>query len=153
MAPKIKMVVVSFTSTGASRLFGVSQHQLINQIHPIEDIVPEAMDLKLRLEDGISCGSRATLLIEQWLLRRISDKSPFRYGANIDRACTLIQRHKGTISIRDLSREVGMSQRYLESHFKDMIGASPKMYCRIVRFLAAYQFILGSTHVDWGELI
>src|SRR5690606_6180909 len=74
-------------------------------------------------------------------------------GANIDRACTLIQRHKGTISIRDLSREVGMSQRYLESHFKDMIGASPKMYCRIVRFLAAYQFILGSAHVDWAELI
>ncbi len=153
MAPKINMVVVSFTSTGASRLFGVSQHQLINQIHPIEDIVPEAMDLKLRLEDGISCGMRAIDLIEHWLLRRISAKSPFRYGPNIDRACSLIQRHRGIIPIGELSREVGMSQRYLESHFKDMIGTTPKMYCRIVRFLAAYQFILGNDDVDWGELI
>lgn len=153
LAPKIRMVVVSFTSTGASRLFGVSQHELINQIHPIEDIVPEALDLKLRLEDGISCRSKATALIEHWLMRRISAKSPFRYGTNIDRACSLIQMHGGTISIGELSREVGMSQRYLEIHFKDMIGTTPKMYCRIVRFLAAYQFILGNTHVDWGELV
>ena len=46
-----------------------------------------------------------------------------------------------------------MSQRYLESHFKDMIGTTPKMYCRIVRFLASYQFILQNTHLDWGDLV
>lgn len=153
LVPQINIVLVSFTATGASQLFGLSQHQLINEIHPIEDVVPEAVELMLRLEDGISCGKRATGMIEAWLLRQIPTPTPFSYAANIDRACALIQARQGNIPIGELSREVGMSQRYLESNFKDMIGTSPKLYCRIVRFIASYQFILGNAQTDWNELI
>lgn len=149
----IKMVVVSFTATGAAQLFNVSQHQLINHIHRMEEVIPKAKKLKMKLEEGISCGKQAVELIENWLLYQIPTKSPFLYAPHIDHACRLIQSCDGNIRISELCKEIGMSQRYMESHFREMIGTSPKLYCRIVRFIAAYQFILQNTHIGWRELI
>ncbi len=153
LVPLIKMVVVSFTATGAAQLFSISQHQLLNQIHPVEDVVPKAKVLKTQLEEDISCGKHATTLIEDWLLKQLPAKTRLPYAAHIDNACSLIQLCHGNIRIRALCKEVGMSQTYLEDHFKEMIGISPKLYCRIIRFLAAYQFILQNTHIEWTELV
>ena len=76
LVPSIKMVVVSFTATGASELFKVSQHQLVNQVIPIGEVIPGSRDLKLRLEDGVSCERKATDLIENWLLNQIPPSPP-----------------------------------------------------------------------------
>jgi len=148
----IKMVVVSFTATGATRLFRISQHELINQILPIVDVFPSSKTLNAQLEGNTSCEKQAIKLIEHWLLQQIPAKTKSPYANNIDNACTLIQSSNGNIRISDLCKEVGMSQRYLESHFKEMIGISPKLYCRVARFIAAYQFILENTHMEWSEL-
>lgn len=152
LVPFIKMVVVSFTATGAAQLFRVGQHELVNQIHPIESVIPSGWILKTQLEEGISCGKRATGLIEKWLLKQIPTKSVLYYATHIDHACKLIQSRHGNLRIQELCKDVGMSQTNLEDHFKAMIGTSPKLYCRIARFIASYRFILQNTHVEWCEL-
>lgn len=149
----IKMVIVSFTATGATQLFGISQHELINQIVPIEDVISSSVSLKTSLEQGISCEKHATALIENWLLRQRAKKKDFQYAANIDFACSLIQLHNGNIRIKKVCNEAGMSQTNLQDHFKEMIGTSPKLYCRIIRFIALYQYILTHNHVEWSDLV
>ena len=153
LAPLIKMIVVSFTPTGAIQLFRISQHELLNQIVPFTDVFPDSKILNSQLEETAACQKQALAYIEQWLLQRIPHAPQFLYEANVKGACNLIQACHGNISIRHLCREVGMSQRYLEIHFKEMIGISPKLYCRIARFIAVYQFILQQTHIEWSELV
>lgn len=153
LAPLIKMVIVSFTSTGAVQLFRIAQHDLLNQIVSFTDVFPSSRALNSQLEEANSCERIAIARIEKWLLQQIPYKTPFLYGENINKACNLIQLCHGNIRITELCKEIGMSQRYLESHFKEMIGISPKLYCRIVRFIAAYQFILKHAHIEWSELV
>lgn len=149
----IKMIVVSFTTNGASQLFGISQPELINQIIPIEDVISGSGTLKEKLEENMSCERKAISSIERWLLEQLPKKEPSRYAQNIDYACNLIQLRYGNIRIADLCLEVNMSQTNLEDHFKQMIGISPKHYCRIIRFIAAYRFILNNSHIDWSALV
>lgn len=153
LQPFISMIVVSFTTTGAFQLFGISQPELVNQIIPIEDVISGSGILKDNLEEDILCERKAVSSIERWLLERLSKKEYYRYAPNIDFSCKLIQTQYGNLRISDLCREVNMSQTNLEDHFKEMIGITPKHYCRIIRFIAAYRFILNSTHIKWDELV
>lgn len=153
LQPFISMIVVSFTTTGAPELFGVSQPELINQIVPIEDIIAGSEILKEKLGENTSCERKAISSIESWLLQQLSRKTYVRYAENIEYACDLIQAKHGNIRIRDLCDEVNMSQTNLEDYFKGMIGVTPKHYCRIIRFIAAYRFILNNTHIEWDALV
>lgn len=153
LVPRIKMVIVSFTATGATRLFGLSQHNLLNQIVALEEVIPGAQELKARLEGRVSCGQQAIRLIEQWLLAQLRTEAYYRHAPTIEKACALIQAHNGHFRIKSLCAELGISQTALEDQFKELIGTSPKLYCRITRFMAAYQFLLEQTHVEWSELV
>ncbi|WP_161554537.1 AraC family transcriptional regulator [Sinomicrobium soli] len=153
LTPLIKMIVVSFTATGAAQLFRIPQHELLNQIVPFTDVFSASKTLNAQLEETDPCQKQALVHIEKWLLQQIPAKAPFLYSPNIDEACKIIQSCEGHIRIDELCQKVGMSQRYLESHFKEMIGVSPKLYCRISRFIAVYQSILQNSHVEWGELV
>ncbi|HZH54422.1 MAG TPA: AraC family transcriptional regulator [Sphingobacteriaceae bacterium] len=149
----IKVVIVSFTNTGISQLFGICQSEVINQIIPLEHINAASRSLKQKLEDTIFCEQKALILIDNWLLEQLKCRSHSPYFSHIDQVCQLIQTRCGDFRIRELCREVNMSQSSLERHFKEMIGITPKHYCRIIRFIAVYQFILNNTNLHWGELV
>lgn len=153
LVPVIKIIVVSFTSTGAAELFQISQHELLNQIVPFTDVYPTSKILNSQLEENIACEEQALAHIEKWLLHQIPDKASFLYSPNIGEACKIIQSCHGDIRIDKLSQEVGMSQRNLEIQFKEIIGVSPKLYSRIIRFLGVYKYIFHHTHIGWDELV
>lgn len=152
-ATSLKVIVVPFTATGAYQLFKIPQHELLNKIFPVKDVIPRANTLKNQLEEDLSCEKQATSLIEQWLLQQIPSQGYNYHAPKIDYACHLIQQHSGGMRIKDLCREAGVSQTYLEDHFKEMVGISPKLYSRISRFIAAHQFVLQNTSLTWGEVI
>lgn len=149
----IKILIVSFTNTGISQLFGVCQSELINQIIPLEDIHISSHTLKQKLEDAVFCEREALVHIENWLLEQLKEMEQSRHSVQIDLACELIQSRCGNLRIPELCQEVNMSQSSLEIHFKKMIGITPKHYGRIIRFIAAYHYILNNTHTQWGELV
>src|SRR5690606_726389 len=115
----VKMIVVPFTATGAYRLFSISQHELINRLLPLEEVVRGSRDLRTRLEDAVPSAQQAITLIERWLLQQIPSRDNNHYTPKIDYACHLIRSHNGNIRIKALCREIGMSQTYLEDHFKE----------------------------------
>lgn len=154
LTSSVKMIVVSFTETGASQLFNMPQRDTINQILPIDEAFAGSTSLIEGLERIGNDVQVATAIIDDWLLQQIPHQTACqRHASNIANACSVIKARQGKLLIRDLCKEVGLSQTYLEDHFKDMIGTSPKLYSRIERFIAAYQFILQRTHVHWSELV
>lgn len=153
LAPSIKAVVVPFTPTGAFKLFGVCQQELTNKLLPLDDIIRGAIDVNNRLEDMVPTAREAIAVIQHWLLKKIPRSERNYYVARIDYACKLIKSHKGQLRIKDLCREVGMSQTYLQNHFNEMVGMSAKLYGRMERFMGAYQFICQHAQVRWADLI
>ena len=60
-----------------------------------------------------------------------------------------IARHHGTLSIRELSESMGMSQKHLIVQFKQMVGCTPKELGRLYRFADLLDSIDPTQPVDW----
>lgn len=56
------------------------------------------------------------------------------------------------ISIKDCARLVGISDRRLSQLFKEEVGVSPKLWCRIQRFQTAVRNLHRGADIPWAEL-
>lgn len=109
---------------------------------PATEIKNELPDLRTLLgREGDELDERMMLandnherlqLITQFLERRLTDmRKP-----EIIHAAKAIYRSHGQLTIRDLASEVCLSQRQFERNFKEMVGFTPKLFSRLVRFRA-----------------
>lgn len=55
-------------------------------------------------------------------------------------------------TVRDVARETGWSERRLSQLFREAVGHSPKVWCRIQRFQRAVQRLHSGADVRWAEL-
>ncbi len=62
---------------------------------------------------------------------RLKNDRAFHYAKN-----TIEQTH-GDVRIHDLAERIGLSQKGLENKFKRYLGATPKEYCRLNRFIGS----------------
>jgi AraC-like DNA-binding protein len=53
---------------------------------------------------------------------------------NVDKALAIINQKDGQISINELLQDIPVSQKTLETKFKQMVGLTPKKYARLYRF-------------------
>lgn len=85
-------------------------------------------------------------LIENFLMRRmnLTFEDPI-----VAYALREMSRGAGHRLIHDLSREVGLSNKQLISRFRKVVGASPKMLSRILRFQAVLQSVKNQNRVCW----
>src|SRR5437773_2037032 len=58
----------------------------------------------------------------------------------------------GTTTAAAPTRDIGVSPRRLSQLFREQIGDSPKLYCRIQRFQQAVQLIHRGADIHWAEL-
>lgn len=70
-------------------------------------------------------------LLEDFL---ISEKVPKYTDTRIKDSIHRIKEKKGLISIKDLSKEISLSQDSFEKIFRANVGTTPKQYCKIIRF-------------------
>jgi AraC-like DNA-binding protein len=66
-----------------------------------------------------------------------------------EEAIAIIERHRGSIRIDQLSLELGTSRRQFERRFLQATGLPPKRWCRLLRFQAALERL---SHAESGTL-
>jgi AraC-like DNA-binding protein len=54
--------------------------------------------------------------------------------------------------VRELAQEAGLSRRRFAQVFREQIGLTPKLYCRLQRFQNALKQIASGASVDWAEI-
>jgi len=54
--------------------------------------------------------------------------------------------------VRELAHEAGLSRRRFSQLFREQVGLTPKLYCRLQRFQNTLKLIASSTSVDWAQL-
>ena len=75
---------------------------------------------------------------------------PFLYSTDrkIFQAVDLISHAKGIINLASVASEVCLCQRHFERKFKSIIGISPKMFAKILRFNHTVQYLQNNPHKD-----
>lgn len=55
-------------------------------------------------------------------------------------------------TVRDVARETGWSERRFSQVFREEVGLSPKVWCRVRRFQRAVRLLHAGADVPWAEL-
>jgi AraC-like DNA-binding protein len=111
-------------------LFGFPADLATNNLLPLYDI-PSARILQdcITEEFEATCGNLEKALLQ--LCKGVElGTNKFQY---IDYAVQEIIKHKGDVSINELLKGTGISQRHFDTLFKQSVGINPKPFCNIVK--------------------
>jgi AraC-like DNA-binding protein len=138
---------IHFKPGGAAAFLHVPLSELHNQVVALDVLWgPSAAEMRERLHDAPTTQA-GFALFEQLLLARLSWNPP---GLDlVHSALGEITHHHGTLSIRKLSEQLGISQNHLNTQFKRLVGISPKEFARLSRFFSVLRSIDPMQPVDW----
>ena len=148
--PQASMIGVHFRPGGAVRVLGVPAHELAGA-HVDLDAVwgSSAGELRERLCAAATPVKRFAVL-EKALVSRLGWSLP-RHDA-IPIALDAFEQADAAVRVRDIAREVGLSQRRFIQLFTAEVGLTPKLYGRVRRFQRARELVRRVTEPDWAAL-
>ena len=142
----VETFAILFQPTGLQRLFSLPGGAIVNA-HYEADIVlgPAVARLRLQLEEAKSFAERVRLADAclTSLIPSVDDR------LSVDAAVQQIVSKDGCVGILDLASDAGLSSRQFERRFAEVLGISPKLYTRIIRFEAAVRKRAISSSVNW----
>ena len=77
-----------------------------------------------------------------WASRRETGPKSIENDMKFAYAVSAVWNGRGRISIAELSRDLGLSDRWLRVRFSERLGIGPKTFASIVRFQSCFQTLL-----------
>jgi len=133
---------------GFPGLFRERADLLFNLSTALDDLwqTPQLVDSLCRARTPARKLDRLESFLQQLLRRR----EPARRSETADHALYLF-RHRG-LNVSSCARSIGISERRLSQVFREQVGLSPKLWCRIQRFQAATGALHRGIDMPWAEL-
>jgi AraC-like DNA-binding protein len=145
---KISMMGVHFKPGGNAPFFALPAGELHNQQISLDEVWQgRAAELRDRLLESPTVASRFWVL-EQFLLMVM--EPPNRYAA-VTIALQKFERYP-TTRVSEVIDEIGFSPRHFNQLFRDRVGLTPKLFCRVRRLQQALDLISGKDRVDWADV-
>ncbi len=131
-SPDIGTVLVFFNDGGAAAFFRQPIHELFGESISLDNFMlrSELLVLEEQLCEVRQDAERIHI-IEQFLISRMQQNT---IDPLVLTAISLIYKSKGTLRIKELAKQLHISQSPLEKRFRQIAGASPKKFASIVRF-------------------
>src|SRR5262245_16015536 len=135
---------------GARGLFDVPADAFGDQVVPL-DLVwgAEAFALRDRLREAPTIVMKLDVL-EESLQRRAANGAALhpavRYALGAFENQPVMQR------VAEVRREAGLSHRRFSELFRQQVGLTPKLYCRVGRFTRVVRQIARGVPVDWADV-
>jgi AraC-like DNA-binding protein len=153
---KISVMGVHFKPGGSTSFLGLPARELYNQRVGLDELWQgRAAELRDHLIEAPTPESRF-LILEQSLLMvmHLSDHT------------TVLQKHRHPVvdfALRELRRspipsvstvtnQIGCSARHFNQLFRDQVGLTPKLFCRVRRLRQVLYLIAGKEQVDWTDI-
>ena len=140
---------VLFASTLAHAFLSVPADLLTDEIVPLEDLWGSAartLTAQLAEIPNVTGKIRA---LEKVLLGRL--RAARRIDRSLQPLADVILRERGGVSVRGLSESSGMSRQHLARKFRELVGITPKQFCRSARFHALVNHVYLKPRVDWAD--
>jgi AraC-like DNA-binding protein len=145
-----ELVGVHFKPAGAFPFLGCGAGELRNRWVALEDLWSDrrAERLVSQLHEAPSVATKVAV-VERWLLRTVS--RPLARHPAVAHALRAF-RHDSTVpSAAATAAAVGLSQRRFIEVFREQVGLTPKLFCRIERFQRLLALVGDSAEVDWSS--
>jgi AraC-like DNA-binding protein len=124
--------------------------ELTDKVVPLEDLWDGSGSELASELSGMNEGQRIDRL-EALLLHRIGHSVATNSLINMPRLVTFALEHAGKIGVEDLADSAGISRQHLARLFRECVGVSPKLYCRLARFQSGLYYATVGRSVDWAE--
>lgn len=126
------IIVICLKPTALHHLFNVDVSPMVNEQGNIYSLFGDKINVLEKELKKTKSTKKQIQLIEKILIEQ-QNKSMTKPNF-IDIAIDLIIKNEGCISISELIRKIGVSERYFQKKFKEMVGIKPSIYINIVRF-------------------
>lgn len=130
-----RLIIIVFHPHGLNRLLNVPASELNDKIISLSDLFP---DVGLALESAVATADSLSVTVDriEFYFRKILNTHCFMGDPLVNTALNLIHKHRGVLTVQQLTSGIGCHSRQLERKFKTAIGLSPKHFCNIVRTLS-----------------
>jgi AraC-like DNA-binding protein len=141
---------------GALPLFANDAADLFsNRSVALEDIWGnQARSLRDRLRE-VDTPTAKIRHLEADLMHRLQARlacRPVQLPGAVEYALTRFDRAPGVASVAEVARSTGWSERRFSQVFREQVGLSPKVWCRVQRFQRAVQRLHAGADIHWTEL-
>lgn len=143
---------IGFKPNGFTKIFGIPASQLSNSIFPAHDIIGSSIT---RLHEKLlhaSSSAQIVRLADDFLLNILKGKKISYINNGISKISNYLLTHRSTFTIPQYAYEANMSLRNFERIFREQVGIAPKLFCRLLRFNAAFQYKICQPKITWNEI-
>jgi AraC-like DNA-binding protein len=128
----------------------VAVHELTNRIVDLEDLWgPAASALPMRLAEMNEVARIEAL--ESLLIRRIRNRTGLNTTVDVLGLAASVLESRGQVTVEDLAFNAGVSRQHLTRVFRECVGITPKVYCRLARFQSGLVYAGSGESVDWAQ--
>ena len=146
----VSVVGVVFRPGGAFPFLGTSAIELTDAHVDLETLWGNsAKDLRERLCEAESPAERFDLL-EAALMAHLFRPLESHYAVRF--ALDAFRHADSSLTIRDVARDAGLSQRRFTQVFAREVGMSPKLFCRVQRFRQALETVRHDAATNWAQV-
>ena len=141
---------VLFRPGGARTFFDAPADMFSNESVPLELVWGSlANQLRDRLREASTPGEKFMALESGLLDRR---NSRVELHAAVRYALGEFAEQPHIHRVVDVAREAGLSRRRFSHLFREQVGLTPKLYCRLGRFRRVLRQIAGGAPVNWADM-
>jgi AraC-like DNA-binding protein len=144
------VIGVLFRPGATSMFFPVPAHELHNIDIALSELYPDEAD---RLLNGVcsAIGVQAQFrTVEQYLIRKLKNATPIHPALGY--AVEQLSCEGGVRRVRQIQSDTALSHTRLIELFRDHVGLTPKLFCRVRRFCTLLNRIEKGLPVNWAEL-
>jgi AraC-like DNA-binding protein len=136
----------------ARRFTSVPACELTDRIVAIDSLWGRAgSTFETRLGEAHGDAERVALL-EAALLKRVAGKRDSSGPVDLAGLAALVLARQGRLSVEQLAKNAGVSRQHLTRVFREEVGVTPKLYCRLARFRAGIVYAGGRLNSDWADV-
>jgi AraC-like DNA-binding protein len=149
--PEHELVGVHFHPGGAFPFIGVPLGELQNLNVSLADLWErEYVDRLLSRVGSAKTADEKLRSVAEWLLQVAV--RPLCHHASVDHSLDALTVNPVVLSSAAVAATFNLSQRRFIRIFRDEVGLSPKLFCRITRFSNVVRRMEGRDVVDWRDL-
>lgn len=144
------VIGVQFKPGAARLILRLPAHELHNTDVPFEDLYPEE---GVRLRDALLSATGLAgrfRVLESYLLEKLCAATPLHPA--VDHALLEFTRRPSLRAVADVQAETGISHTRFLQVFKEQVGLTPKLFCRLQRFRNVLQRVENGRPVRWAEI-
>jgi AraC-like DNA-binding protein len=147
------LIGIVFSPGGFTPFASDAAHCFSNQSVALDSIwACDTQPLRDRLREIDSPQVRLQCL-EQFLVARFTSRLESRQRPpQIQFALRYFAHNPSIASVRETARQIGWSERRFSQVFREEVGLTPKVWCRIQRFQQAVRQLHAGADIRWAEL-